>query len=793
MANQKAGDLLIGRWRVEPLLGRISSDSGESFLRPKEMDLLVYLAQQQGQIVSADDIMSAVWAGVEVTNDSLYFSISQLRKSLDAPDTDESIIETMTKRGYRLTVPVQRLADDDTTDTVRQIDIVNRNVANAPRNRLPNRVVLPGMLAALLVVSVIVWLRDTAPPVIPEAANNPSSSIAVMPLIDLSPDTDYTYFSDGITDEILNRLARVQGLMVAARTSSFAFKNSEASVREIGIALDVGSILEGSVRKDGDLVRVSVQLIDAGSGFQMWSETYEREVGSIFAIQNEVSRQIADALKLTLAGDVYDTEAGDLLLSDPRAVDEYLLGLESLRTTSFGSYRQAVVHFENVLRIDPTFTQALVQLADAKLGLLSTGASDDMRLIDEAEQLARQTLEHDPDSGAAYRVLGMVSRWRGQWQQSEDLILKALELSPSDSVATVALGAIHVVHGDLAAAGLAFERALRIDPYGVQAMMKYAWLKERIGEVDAARATLERAIELHPANPNLPWMLGKIQVGELGDLAGGLENFLRSAALDAEDYEIAAYVAMTYLTLEMPDDARPWVDRALTNEPGAATSYAVNATYLQLAGQKRDATAAATKAIRDSNYRLLFHELLTENLIVIAAHNLLEEGRIDYAIELLEGMLSTMTGVYGPGRNVDIEGTVFSMNKFSDSWLASLAFAYQERGDTEKASELLDNVADYLLTRKAERKGTPHNSLFLAEARMLALQGQSDAALDMLEGAVAHKLIFGWQVHVAGDYVFRDLQSNPRFLSIIDQLEAETGRQRAIVLGETALTAVRLQ
>lgn len=170
-----------------------------------------------------------------------------------------------------------------------------------------------------------------------------------MPLIDLSPETDYTYFSDGITDEILNRLARVQGLLVAARTSSCAFKNSEASIKEIGDALGVGTILEGSVRKDAGRVRVSVQLINTDTGFQLWSETYERELSSVFAIQNEISRHIADALELTLTGDAADTESVELLVSNPRVVDEYLMGVESLRTYSFDSIRQAIRHFENVL------------------------------------------------------------------------------------------------------------------------------------------------------------------------------------------------------------------------------------------------------------------------------------------------------------------------------------------------------------------------------------------------------------------------------------------------------------
>jgi TolB-like protein/DNA-binding winged helix-turn-helix (wHTH) protein/Tfp pilus assembly protein PilF len=759
------------------------------------MDLLVYLAEHQGGIVTTDDIITDVWAGVAVTNDSLYFSMSQLRKVLDTEGKDGSVIETLPKRGYRLVVPVEFFAEQAPNEsTIPSPAAEQREVrpANRMLQRKSFRFGLPAV-AVILLAAAVSWFRP-APPQVDEPAAQPAfNSIAVMPLIDLSPGTDYTYFSDGITDEILNRLARVQGLLVAARTSSFAFKNSESSVTEIGDALGVGTILEGSVRKDGDRVRVSVQLINTDTGFQMWSETYERELSSVFGIQNEISRHISDALELTLTDNAHGTEPGELLVSDPRAVDEYLMGLEALRTYSFDSIRQAIRHFENVLRIEQTFTPALIQLADAKLGLLNTGASYDMALIDEAESLVQQALDHDPDNGAAYRVLAMVNWRRGQWQQSRDHVLKALELNPSDSIAMVTLGQIFTVHGELDAAGQAFERALRIDPYGASALMKYTWLKQRIGDIDEARATIERAIELHPTNPNLPWMLGKLQVGDLGDLAGGLKNFLLAAELDKQDYEIAAYVAMTYLTLGMPEAAEPWLERAMNDGPNTATSQAVEATYLQLTGQKRQATAVSTTAIRDRDYRLHFHELLSNNLIVIALRNLLDEGRVDYAIQLLEDTLPTPAAILGMGRNVDIEGSMMTMQKFSSPWLVALACAYVERGDSEKASEMIEHAVGVRLAKNAQRSVVPRNEQYLMEARVLAMQGDNDAALDMLEEAVQHNLIFGWQIQVAGDYAFRHLQSNPQFVSIVDLLEDKIERQRAIVLGqpEPELTTAR--
>lgn len=782
MTEDGPGTFRIGRWHVAPALGRATCESGMETLRPKEMELLVYLAQNEGKVVSTDDIMANVWSEVEVTNDSLYFSISQLRKRLDIPDAEKSLIETMPKRGYRLTAPIEWIHVDPPAERPQS--------AASPESRESRpwaRWLGYGAAVAVLLLAAAGWFREPQSASVAPGSQFTPGSIAVMPLIDLSPDTNYTYFSDGITDEILNRLARIHGMQVAARTSSFAFKNQEASVAEIGAALGVETILEGSVRKDGDTVRVSVQLIDTTSGFQLWSETYERQLISIFAIQNDISRDIAAALQLALAPDAAGSEAGELLASDPRVVEEYLLGLEALRAKSFDAYGQAQQHFEFALQIDPAFTPAMIQLADAKLGTLSTGASDDLGLIDQAESLVRRALQSDPNSGPAHRILSMISRWRGEWDIAEQQIRRAIELTPSDSVSMVTLGEIHMIRNDLGNAERAFERALRIDPYGAAAMMKLSWLKQRLGEIDEARAIIERAIVLHPKNPNLPWRLGMIQVGELGDLVGGLENLLLSAALDPRDYEIAAYVAMTYLTLGMPDVAREWLDKVKAAGPDTAAAQALEASYLQLSGATARATDVAAAAIGERNYRLLFHEMLTENLIVIAAHNLIEAKRIDDAIELFEKTLPATTASLGPGKNLVLDGTIMVMNKFSDAWMVALASLYAERGDLERAENLFDAAATNRAAIDNRQSGFPGKGHFLMEARAAAMLGEPDKALDLIEEAVSRNLLFAWQIQVAGDYAFRNVRSEPRFRAIIGQLQAKVDRQRALVLAAPAL------
>ena len=248
MKTDQPSHFRIGKWLVEPSLGKLTDNGRTVSIRPREMDLLVYLAQQEGGVVTADDIITNVWAGVAVTNDSLYFSMSQLRKALDDEGAGQSVIETLPKRGYRLLAPVEFPAEDLPEDA-KTIGVTPEAVEASAADRELRRTVTPYRAIAatvlLLLVFAIGWFRPASAPIEEPDAGPRSNSIAVMPFIDLTPETDYTYFSDGITEEILNRLTRVQGLRVAARTSSFSFKDNELDVVEIGRALGVSSILEG--------------------------------------------------------------------------------------------------------------------------------------------------------------------------------------------------------------------------------------------------------------------------------------------------------------------------------------------------------------------------------------------------------------------------------------------------------------------------------------------------------------------------------------------------------------------
>lgn len=775
---------ILGKWLVEPPLGKLSKNGSAVSIRPREMDLLVYLAQHHGSVVTTNDIIKDVWAGVAVTNDSLYFSMSQLRKALDIDESAGSVIETLPKRGYRLLAPVEFPADAP-ADEATIVEPIPVEAALIAGDRPRSRSSLWFGLAAIALVMILVGTMnpfDDAPAQIDAATPLPVvNSIAVMPFVDLTPETDYTYFSDGITEEILNRLTRIEGLRVAARTSSFSFKNKESDIVEIGRSLGVTSILEGSVRKEGDRVRISVQLIDATTGFQLWSNTYERELSSVFAIQNEISRRIIDALQLTLASSLPATADTEERVMNPLALDEYLMGLEAHRTYSFESLRRAEDHFETVLQLDPAFSQARVQLADTKFSILNTGASFDKTLVDEAEALVREALLQDPDNGAAHRVLALVYKSRGDWEKSEQALNQALVLIPSDSQAVVQLAKISMFRGEFGEALELLGRALRIDPFGASVLQSLGIAQQRVGRFRQARETFARAIDLHPENPNSPWMLGKLQVNDLGEISGGLRSFLSSAEIDQDDYEIAAYVAMTYLSLEMPAEAEPWMRRALEDGPGTVTSIALETVYLMLTGAEDRATQLAIDALLDRPSRFGSHSMLSDSLIIIAVDQLIEQGRADEAVQLLIDAAPRNDAYSMQAGELQRHDAMLARNDMPRRWLVALACAYRATGESQKAAETLEKIAVARLGAVEDYRENLSNNDFLIEAEALAIEGDTNGAFSMLEAAVDANLYFNWQIRIQKNYAFAGLRADPRFIALIDRVQQKIHAERQSV------------
>lgn len=272
----------------------------------------------------------------------------------------------------------------------------------------------------------------------PERAASASAgritSIAVLPFADMSPGKDHEYFSDGLSEELLDALAQIDGLKVPARTSSFAFKGEGVDIRDVGRRLGVQTVLEGSVRKAGERIRITAQLIDAASGYHLWSQTYDRDLTDIFAVQDEISREIVAALRLDLPGG-----AGSRLVAehtqDPRAHDLYLKGRYALGRRTAPSIRDAIGLFEQAISIDPGYAKAWAGLADGYLLLPYFAEIAAQPLRERAQAAARRAIELDPGLAEPHATIGLILSYERRFSEAEHEFERALALNPNYATA----------------------------------------------------------------------------------------------------------------------------------------------------------------------------------------------------------------------------------------------------------------------------------------------------------------------------------------------------------------------
>ena len=325
-----------------------------------------------------------------------------------------------------------------------------------------------------------------------EPANSTEKSIAVLPFSDLSPQRDHAYFGEGIAEELLGALAKVDGLRVAARRSSFWFKDRETELAEIAAKLNVDHVLEGSVRRDGNRVRVTAELIDACDGFTIWSETYEREMHGIFALQDEITRSIVDTLKLKLA------------ISPPRpsrstaAYDAYLEGLFYSDKSTEPELRKSLEFFQRALEQDPKFSRAWTGIAKAWLWLADAFVPP-LEAYAKVRDAAVHALQLNDQEAEAHVYLAETKRildWDLDGAEAE--FNRAVEIEPNSTPSNYFIAAFYAVRGDRDKALTYLQRTSKIDPASLWVNNFACELYRYFGLYDEAIAAGERALQLDP-------------------------------------------------------------------------------------------------------------------------------------------------------------------------------------------------------------------------------------------------------------------------------------------------------
>jgi TolB-like protein/Tfp pilus assembly protein PilF len=415
----------------------------------------------------------------------------------------------------------------------------------------------------------------------PEAEATAGPSVAVLPFVNMSEDASNEYFSDGLTETLLHMLAQLPDLHVAARTSSFAFKGQNSSIEEIATALGVAHILEGSVQKSGERVRITAQLIRADDGFHVWSQNYDRTLVDIFAIQDEIATDVAGALDSSLLGGGTQT-MHSVETSNLTAFESYLKGLEQQAIYSYGSMAVAESHFKQALARDPAFTDARMALARNYLLKNGTGLITDEEARQQIEPLIRQAREQDPDSrlARAFELMIMLGVNTFNLEASERIqILQELRgllaLVPTETYIRMRVaGMLNGLMDDSQAAVEVLQAGLLIDPLAadLHGQLGEIYLADR--RIDNARTEIEKAQQLAPDNPNHYNLLSELEK-ESNNLPAALEWTRRAIEVDPQDHELAAVLAQDLYNLELPEEGDRWYARVKALSPDSPVTRRV--------------------------------------------------------------------------------------------------------------------------------------------------------------------------------------------------------------------------
>jgi len=523
----------VGDWEVLPLEGRIRSGDRVERLRPKAMDVLCLLAASPGEVVERDTILSEVWGRTAVTDEPLTATVGELRRVLGDRRGSAMFIETIPKRGYRLVAPVEAvLADELQPDSGSAVPPVE------PDGR--RWLLAVTTFAAIVVLGALAFWRGDEPG---QRVAPPPGSIAVLPFALPGASGDDMYFGDGLALEILTTLAAIDGLRVAASNSAFEFRDRRGALGEIRDALDVDTVLDGTIRREGERVRIQVQLVDTRTGYNLWATTYDRELADAFNLQSDIARAIASQLSVRFL-DRETLPAGEA--ADSGVYLDYLRGKYLYETErNETGLRQAMTHLEAALAAAPDFALARATLAGVWTRLGDLAFEVPAIAYENSRAEAEKALSVAPDLAQAHLMLGwtrMYYDWN--WTGAKQSLGTALELAPGDAFVISANAALNFHLGNFERAVSLAEMAVQRDPLRAASHNNLAYFRYTAGDAAGAEAALERAEALVPGFPGSGMLHVQIDLAR-GDAA--------TAATRVETHPLLGLLAAVLVRHELGD------------------------------------------------------------------------------------------------------------------------------------------------------------------------------------------------------------------------------------------------
>jgi len=488
-------------------------------LPPKAFDVLRYLVEHAGRLVTPDEILEALWSETYVNPEGLRRYIQEIRKALvDRPDKPE-FIETLPKRGYRFIAPVTDESAAEPTSLPTE-EHAKEQAVRAETLALEQEGFLPKRTRWKVAIALVLALGATGAYFRPaRSVTNSSSlnnnSIAVLPFADMSPAKDQEYFSDGLAEQLINDLATVSGLKVVGRSSAFRFKGKNEDLRSVGRQLGVANILEGSVRKDGGRVRITVALTKVDDGFQLWTETYDRESNHIFAAQDEIARAVTGALQGKLVSP-NSLEHSPGSRTDPEAYQAYLHGQYFIaRGQDKRDLDKALSYSDQAIKLDANYAPPWAQRSQVLRTMANLTLIENTEAFQRARESAQKAIALDPNLAAGYLAMAMVQinhDW--DWEGADVSLRKAGMLEPGSSEVLRDRAILARVLGRVDEAIELYKQAIALDPLKANFHLALGYELYIGGRYEEARDALQRAQDLNPQLSSLHLIRGLILLAE---------------------------------------------------------------------------------------------------------------------------------------------------------------------------------------------------------------------------------------------------------------------------------------
>ena len=532
---------MVGEWLVEPAIELISKGDLKEKLEPRVMDLLVCLSSKGGEVITREELESKVWVGMVVGYDALTSAMIKLRKAFHDDSKHPKIIQTVSKRGYRLIAEVTP-ANYVTSTGVLHSSLIEKTNINPLHLGLWAGI-------GIIVLGLTYFINSGVQSHSVQSKHVGIPSIIVLPFTNISDDPEQAYFSDGITEDIITDLSRISKINVLARNTSFRYKGQVVNPLEIGKELKVQYLLEGSIRKSGDKLRVNAQLINTVNGYHVWSNRYDRKLVEIFDVQDELTRNIVNALAIQLT-EQEETSLARVSTNNFQAYEHFLLGQKFARERTQESFSQAEAEFKEAIKLDPSYARSYGSLAIVIMRKYTNAWSDSPgESRERALIMAKKAVALNNTLPQAYWSLGFVHLYRNEFIQAAKAVEKATEIAPSYA-----------------------------DGYGLLAL-----INNRLGGTDNANNAIRLIKKGMKLNPHYTWdypyNLGRAYYSK-GQYQLAIELLQKALERNEISMQPRLFLAASYSGLGMQEEAEWEVDQILTINPLITISHMASTTSI---------------------------------------------------------------------------------------------------------------------------------------------------------------------------------------------------------------------